>query len=35
VRSEQGKKLKLANLILKARRTDKSSRRSISRPKKG
>jgi len=35
VRSEQGRKLKLANLILKARRTDKSSRRSISRPKKG
>jgi DNA-binding HxlR family transcriptional regulator len=35
VRSEQGRKLKLADLILKVRRTDKSSRRSISRPKKG
>jgi len=35
VRSEQGRKLKLANLTLKARRANKSSRRSISRPKKG
>jgi len=35
VRSSQGRKLKLANLILKARRTDKSSSRSISRLKRG
>jgi DNA-binding HxlR family transcriptional regulator len=35
VRSEHGRKLKLANLILKARRVNKSSRRSVSRPKKG